>query len=211
MGRSQAMVGPLLALVLVSVGGAATASTPPTRRARSPVALEFRPVIAPMPSVAATPPTSAPVNLAGAKRAIASCDDAAVAQLAVIPTTTAAAATADACVVYPDRTGGREATRYYLGPAAVTRRGINNAKPDFVSGQGWTVTLTLTRSGSKAWDALARAQFHKQVALTVAGRVVAAPTIQPADATFRSFGGTAVIASDFTHKEVVALTEAVGH
>ena len=172
----------------------------PVGAARAPVLLEFRPVIAPVPSVAATPTTTAPVDLAAAKAAIAACDDAAVAQLTVIPTTTAAASEPDACVVFPDR-GGKRAARYYLGPAGLTGRGLRTAKMEFVAGQGWAVKVDLTRAGAKAWDALAREQFHRQVAISVQGYVVSAPQIQPSEEKFTSFDGTAVISGNFSEKE----------
>jgi preprotein translocase subunit SecD len=95
--------------------------------------------------------------------------------------------------------------RYYLGPAGVTTDAVRRARVEFVTGPGWTVHLTLTRAGSRAWDALAEQQFHQQVAITASGKVVSAPIIQPSDATFESFGGTAVIGGSFTRKQAEAL------
>ncbi len=194
----------MLAVALVVLGGAA-----PVGAARAPVDLEFRPVIDRVPSVAATPTTTVPVDVAVAKAAIAACDDAAVAQLTVIPTTTAAAADPAACVVFPDRDGGKRAERYYLGPAGLTGRGLRNARAEFVPGQGWTIKVDMTRAGAKAWDALARAQFHQNVAISVQGHVVSAPQIQPSDAKFTSFDGIAVISGNSTQKQAAEMATIV--
>jgi preprotein translocase subunit SecD len=177
--------------------------------------LRFRPVIAaglaseaqqatsttttPTTAPGAAPTTTAPpASEAEAKAAVAACDDAKVGALTSIPTTTRLADTRDVCVVLPDKPGGRNAPRYYLGKAGLTGRAVSSAKAQFLSGQGWTVTMDLTSSGSSKWDALAQAQFHKQVAIVLDGLVQSAPQIQPNDATFTSFGGTAQISGNFT-------------
>jgi preprotein translocase subunit SecD len=108
--------------------------------------------------------------------------------------------------VFPDRSGGSDAARYYLGPTVAVA--IRDARARFVSGQGWTVKLSLTKRGTKAWDRLAQEQFHQQVAITHEGVVVSAPTIQPNDATFTSFDGVAVVGSAFTQKQARALAAA---
>jgi preprotein translocase subunit SecD len=100
---------------------------------------------------------------------IAICDTAGVEQLPVVPTTPWRLAKPEECVVYPDLVGGSSAPRYYLGPAGVTASDIKRARAEFVAGQGWTVKLTLTKAGSRAWDALAEQQFHQQVAITASG------------------------------------------
>src|SRR4029453_1264967 len=139
---------------------------------------------------------------AEAKAAILGCDDAKVSTLTEFPTTSRAADTRDACVVLPDKPGGKNAPRYYLGKAALTGKGtVDTAKKEFVPNQGWTVKMDLTSSGSSKWDALAQQQFHKQVAIVLDGLVQSAPTIQPNDAAFTSFGGTAVISGNFTGGE----------
>ena len=103
--------------------------------------------------------------------------------------------------MFPDPPGGKRANRYYLGPAGLTGRAIDNAHVEFQAGQGWTVKLDMTRAGAKAWDALAREQFHQQLAITVQGYVVSAPQILPSAKKFTSFDGTAVISGNFTQKE----------
>jgi preprotein translocase subunit SecD len=177
--------------------------------------LRFRPVLGPVPSVnaeakaaststtgaaGATTTTTVPQpSRADAKAAIAKCDDTTVSTLTEIPTTTRADDIRGACVVLPDKPGGDGAGRYYLGKAALTGKGnVADAKATFQSGQGWVVTMDLTDKGSTKWDALGQAQFHKQVAIVLDGLVQSAPSIQPNDAAFTSFGGTAVISGSFT-------------
>jgi preprotein translocase subunit SecD len=190
--------------------------------------LRFRPVLSPVPSVAAqekaiasttttttpagepTATTAAPPTEAEAKAAILACDDAKVQTIIEIPTTSRADDKRDVCVVLPDKPGGRNATRYYLGKAGLTGRGtVDTAKAEFISGQGWTVKMDLTDSGSSKWDTLAQQQFHKQVAIVLDGLVQSAPTIQPNDQSFTSFGGTAVISGDFTQGEAEDLAKLI--
>jgi preprotein translocase subunit SecD len=169
-------------------------------------AIGFRPVLAQVPPEGATT-TTGPVDLDAARTTVASCDVGAVQQLAAVPTTSRAAARPDRCVVFPDAPGGDTAPRSYLGPAADV--GMAAATAEFVAGQGWTVRFRLTKAGARAWDQLARQQFHRQVAVTHQGLVVSAPTIQPQDASFTSFGGTAVVSGAFDRKQARALAAAV--
>jgi preprotein translocase subunit SecD len=188
--------------------------------------LRFRPVISAVPSVAAqqraanTTTSTAPGATttttvpqpgdAEAKAAIAACDDATVATLTEIPSTARAADKRDACVVLPDKPGGRDAPRYYLGPAGLTGRGtVDTAQAEFLPGQGWTVRMDLTGSGSEKWDALAEQQFQRQVAIVLDGLVQSAPTIQPDQPAFSSFDGTAVISGRFTQGEAEDLAKLI--
>jgi preprotein translocase subunit SecD len=168
--------------------------------------LQFRPVLLaglpPESQASTTPSTTAPAGQeptatttpadAAAAAAVASCDASQLASLPDIPTSPPDAKRTE-CVVFPDKTGGKNAIRYYLGPSALTGKAVDNAKAEFLSGQGWTVKMSLTDSGSGAWDQLGEQQFHKQVAIVLDGQVQSAPTIQPDNQAFSSFGGTAVI------------------
>jgi len=199
---SRATVAALLVALVLVVTASATASAASRTRGS---AVEFRPVLAALPAAATTSTTMSPADRVEAAVKIATCDVAAVQQLAVVPTTKWPTAKPDECVVYPDLSGGQGASRYYLGPAAVTTRDIERARAEFMAGQGWTVRFDLTKSGSRDWDALAEQQFHEQVAVTASGRVVSAPTIQPSDERFQSFDGTAVISGSFTAKQAHGL------
>jgi hypothetical protein len=196
----------VLAAVLSALLSGLALGSPAHGATSRKVSLEFRPVLTQVPPVAATSSTTAPVGPV-ARATVASCDVAAVQAMPVVPTTASRAARSDACVVYPDRSAGANAARYYLGPAVDVP--IRAAKAKFVSGQGWTVQLALTKAGSTAWDGLGEQQFHQQVAVVHDGFVEAAPVIEPNDQTFSSFGGSAVISSDFTRQEARALAAAV--
>jgi preprotein translocase subunit SecD len=188
--------------------------------------LRFRPVLTPLPSVEAektasstttttaagapTTTTAPPATDAEAKAAVASCDETKVAALTTIPTTSRADDKRNTCVVLPDKPGGANASRYYLGKAALTGKGtVSTAKAEFQSGEGWTVKMDLTDQGSSKWDALAQQQFHKQVAIVLDGLVQSAPTIQPDAQAFSSFNGTAVISGNFTQDEADNLAKLI--
>ena len=94
---------------------------------------------------------------AAATAAVASCDPNAVAALPKIPTTSREEDKRKACVVLPDKPGGPTLPRYYLGPAGLTGKAVSSAEAEFVQGQGWTVKMDLTDSGSSKWDQLASA------------------------------------------------------
>jgi len=200
MSRSRATMLTVVATLLVTV-----ASVPSARAARRRPTVEFRPVLTQLPSEAATG-TAVSSDVTAAKATVASCDVGAVEALPVVPTPTRRAATPTECVVFPNWPGGRRAFRYYLGPARDLP--IEDAKAQFLAGQGWTVKLQFTKAGAKKWDRLAGEQFHRQVAISYEGIVVSAPTIQPNDETFTSFGGAAVISGSFTQKEASALAGA---
>lgn len=201
---SRALAVLAVGAATIAASWASGASDASARQSASP--FEFRPVIsmvAPAPSPATT---LAPADRVKAGVSVGICDRAAVEQLPVVPTTRWRLAKPGECVVYPDRTNPRGA-RYFLGTAATLP--MRSAKPEFVAGQGWTVKLTFTRAGSKAWDELARQQFHEQIAITYRGTVVSAPVIQPDAPTFTSYGGTAVVSGAFSEKEAVALAAAI--
>jgi hypothetical protein len=192
---SAIAVGTLAGVVVAPGAGAAR---------RKPT-VEFRAVVSPIvPLGVAT--TSVPVDLAAAKATVASCDYAGVDQLPFVPTTRKGASRPTDCVVFPEQPGGPNAVRYYLGRAGDLP--VEDAKPEFVPGQGWTVKIEFTKAGSKAWDRMAKEQFHRQVAITYEGVVVSAPTIQPNDVTFTSFDGVAVVSGGFKQKEAIALAAA---
>ena len=189
--------------------------------------LRFRPVTTQVPSEAAqakaatTTTTTTPgatttttppqPSTAAARAAIAKCDDATVSTLTTIPTTTRAADVRDACVVLQNKPGGKNAPRYYLGKAGLTGKVVSSAKAEFVSGTGWVVNMNLTDKGSSQWDNLAQQQFHKQVAIVLDGIVQSAPTIQPDQQAFSSFGGKAQISGSFTGSEASDLAKLINY
>jgi preprotein translocase subunit SecD len=148
-------------------------------------ALQFRPVLS---SVAVADP-AVPVDDAAGRAALASCDVGQVGSLGQgMPTTPASEVDPQACVVLAIDDGSGQ--RYLLGPSVLDASGVADARKSFQSGNGWGVDLTFTPAGAEALDELARRQFHSQMALVAEGVLVAAPTVQPADSEFTSFGGT---------------------
>jgi len=189
-----------VALVVAATGGGATA-------AKTAARVEFRPVLTMVPPAGVTTTTLAPADRASAAVTVASCDASGVAALPVVPTTRWRTAAPADCVVYPGFRQGTHGPRYYLGPAGDLP--VAEATSPYLAGQGWTVKIDFTKAGARAWDRLARQQFHRQVAVTYQGLVVSAPTIQPSEDTFTSFRGKAVISGDFGQKEAQALASAI--
>lgn len=92
--------------------------------------------------------------------------------------------------------------RYVLGPSPLTGKGIKTASTQLDTQNGqWMVQLNLKSSGAKTFDTLAKAQFHKQVAIVLDGVVESAPEIQPTNTTFQSFNGVATIQGSFTQSQ----------
>jgi preprotein translocase subunit SecD len=71
--------------------------------------------------------------------------------------------------------------------------------------------MDLTGSGSSQWDTLAQKQFHQQVAITLDSIVQSAPEIQPGDASFTSFNGTAVISGKFSQGDAEDLAKLINY
>jgi preprotein translocase subunit SecD len=151
--------------------------------------LRFRPVLAELPPVGATPSTTtttgaSSTTVAGApgstaptttttlspdqaaiKTAIASCDTAKVAEVlsagTKVPNTDLADDKRGACVILPVRSGEGGATRLYLGPTKFTGKGVDDAKSRFAQGEGYTVDMSLNDKGQAAFNALAGEAFPK--------------------------------------------------
>jgi preprotein translocase subunit SecD len=189
--------------------------------------LRFRAVLTALPAASQPPPgaptssTTAPTTTTtpaqgekAATAAVKACDTTTLqtlAQTTVIPTTSRVDDTRNVCVVLPNKPATTRSTRYLLGPAGLTGKAVDSAKAEFVAGQGWTVKMSLTGSGSTQWDALAQKQFHQQVAIVLDGVVQSAPQIQPNDASFTSFAGTAVISGQFTGGEASDLAKLINY
>jgi hypothetical protein len=104
-------------------------------------------------------------------------------------------------VLLPDDpvAGAQQYPRFVLGHAALGTTAIATASAvlDTTIDQ-WVVTYNLTPAGARAWDRVARANFHEYVALDLDGLVESAPLIQPNQDVFTSFGGRGEISGDFT-------------
>ncbi len=113
-----------------------------------------------------------------------------------IATTTPAQDTANKDVILPVL--GSRGVRYLLGPAQMTGQSIGKAFAQQDTAGAWVVNYTLTSSGSPLWDSVARANFHRLVAIELDGVVQSAPVIQPTNSSPASFGGSGQISGSFT-------------
>ena len=90
--------------------------------------------------------------------------------------------------------------RYLVGPTQATGKIVSTASaqpPDLTNGQpNWFVQVNFTNSGSSQFDALAKENLQKQVAIVLDGVVESAPTIQT-----DSFNGVATITGNFSQHE----------
>ncbi|MFI5045586.1 MAG: protein translocase subunit SecD [Acidimicrobiia bacterium] len=131
-----------------------------------------------------TPPSASD---AAAKAAVASCDTKTLATLTEIPTTSVADDQRDKCVVLPGR--DPKGVRYLLGKTALTGKGVDSAKSEFQSSEGYVVVMNLTGDGNTKFNALAAQQFaqpspsgqaggHGAIAITLDGIVQSAPEVQ---------------------------------
>ncbi len=95
---------------------------------------------------------------------------------------------------------GHPGVRYLLGKSELTGQAIGKAVAQQDQLGAWVVNYTLTKTGSPAWDAVAKQNFHQALAIELDGVVQSAPLIQPAQATFTSFAGTGQISGSFTEQ-----------
>jgi preprotein translocase subunit SecD len=95
---------------------------------------------------------------------------------------------------------GYSGERLLLGPAEATNANIASAAAAFNS-PDWDVNLTLTSSGSTAWDMLAQQQFHAFIGIDLDGTVLSAPLTLPNQPSFTSFGGKVQVWGGFTQAQ----------
>lgn len=102
------------------------------------------------------------------------------------PTTSREEDVAEAEVVLPDEDGSQ---RYLLGPTTVLGSAVSTARATFDGVSTWAVLLEMTGDGINGWNALATECFNGaptcpgllgaqgQIAITLDGEVVSAPTV----------------------------------
>ncbi|MFI5035831.1 MAG: protein translocase subunit SecD [Acidimicrobiales bacterium] len=104
---------------------------------------------------------------------------------------------------------GQTGVRLVLGPSQLTGTAISKAVAQQDQVGAWVVNYNLTSTGSPAWDAVAKANFHQQLAIELDGVVQSAPLIQPTQATFTSFNGSGQISGSFTQSSAKQLAIAM--
>ena len=115
-------------------------------------------------------------------------------------------------VLLPDdpAAGAQQYPRFVLGPATRGDTDIAKASSLFDTSIGqWAVAYTLTPSGSRAWDRIARAGFHEYLAFDLDGLVETAPLIQPNQYVFTSFDGRGEISGNFNALSARALAAVI--
>jgi preprotein translocase subunit SecD len=164
--------------------------------------LRFRPVLqANIPPENFVPPTTTtvkPKKGATTTTADAAATTTTTAKPTVIPSTKPEEDIATETVLLPMKDSkGNEIERFELGPALLTGEVVRTARAAFSQNEGkWYVQLYLTSKGSPAFDAMATAHQHEQIAIVLDGVVKSAPTI---DAT--SFNGKPTITGAFSQSE----------
>ncbi len=104
---------------------------------------------------------------------------------------------------------GSSAVRYVLGPAQLTGTAVKTALAQQNQVGAWVVNYSLTSAGSPAWDRVAQANFHAELAIELDGVVQSAPLIQPDQASFSSFNGQGQISGSFTESSAKNLALAM--
>jgi preprotein translocase subunit SecD len=95
--------------------------------------------------------------------------------------------------------GSQVVARYLVGPALLEGNAIKSvyAGPDTQSSTGsWAVFFSLTPKAAPVFDAIAKANVGRQLAIVLDGTVISAPTISTS-----SFGGQGMITGNFTQAQ----------
>ncbi len=99
---------------------------------------------------------------------------------------------------------GSEGT-YLLGPSLLPTSPVATAKSELNPQSGsFEVEATLTPQGSEDFDAMAVANFDRQIAIVVDAKVISAPTINA-----MRFGGSFQISGNLTEAETKSLAQAI--
>jgi preprotein translocase subunit SecD len=171
----------------------------------TPPTIEFRRVLASLPSFPASPGSESRT----ARDAVAACDTSAIAGLPAVPTTAFVDYAAEKCVALR-APGGGAAPRVLLGPVVLDGDAVKHADRTFVSGAGNVVDLTLTRTGLRAFNELAAQLFRQpsptdEIAMVSDRTVVATPAFQSA-----TFEGTVQISGNFSAADARELASTAG-
>lgn len=192
--------------------------------------LNFRPVLCYAPQyiptksvqsgpVRATPgplPPSCPVpyqlvtsNLAGSSNSEGGVyyDVGANPALAAYPNSTSDSP--NAVVLQKGLVGSAFKGRYLEGPAELSGTAVKTASAQLSPTGQWVVDITLTGSGSNAWNQMTMRYFHEIIAIELDGVVQTAPITQPTQGTWSSFAGQVEISGSFTQQSAQGLAIAL--
>jgi len=155
------------------------------------------------PSAAATPTGSAAATSspAAAPNAPAVSQDEAAAAFATLTCAKEAPGTVDRPKDFVATCSDDGKAKYLLGPSVIEGTQVTNATAGTTTNTGaWVVNLDLNSAGSGAWATFTAANVGKQVAVTLDGRVITAPTINGAIP-----GGKTEISGNFTQTTATEL------
>jgi preprotein translocase subunit SecD len=183
---------------------AITSATPTPSNGATPTA---SPTGSATPSTPATPTGSAAATPSAAAAPTVAPDappvtqDQATATFATLTCSKEAPGTVDRPGDYVATCSDDGAAKYLLGPAVLEGTQVTNATAGTRSNTGaWVVNLDLNSKGSDAWATFTAANVGKQVAVTLDGRVITAPTINGAIP-----GGKTEISGNFTQTSATEL------
>ena len=195
--------------------------------------LRFRPVLANIPPLPATPktgPTTTTLPAATAKAvsaAIASCDTSQISPLlqngTVLPTTPLENDNGKNCVILPMRNSKQRlllapvTAKPNLGvPAGLTGSDVSSASSTFQSGQGYAVNVTLKSEGLAKFNTLAAASYNAsrpgsnaprdEVAIVLDGLVYSNPAFQTS-----TFNGPVQITGSFSQSQASDLATVINY
>jgi preprotein translocase subunit SecD len=191
-------------LQVAAASPAISGATPTPSNGASPTAA---PTGSATPSASATPTGSAAAPSSSAAAPTVAPDappvtqDQATATFATLTCSKEAPGTVDRPGDYVATCSDDGAAKYLLGPAVLEGTQVTNATAGTRSNTGaWVVNLDLNSKGSDAWATFTAANVGKQVAVTLDGRVITAPTINGAIP-----GGKTEISGNFTQTTATEL------
>ena len=98
-----------------------------------------------------------------------------------------------------------------LGASEMTGTSIATAMALPSATGRWIVQYTMTRAGSLKWNALARRELHKYLAIVIGDHVVSAAVIEGGQSKFTPFPSRILIPTFFSRSEAVSVASFMGH
>jgi preprotein translocase subunit SecD len=160
--------------------------------------LQFRPVLCIAPNYI-KPPKSIAAKVAHLSPSCPSGSNPQSASLlAYIPNTSPLISAAHQNAIYPQFQGHTEIARYVVGPQLLGGNAIKSvvAAPNPSEPGFWAIDFTLTPKASPIFDAIAKAYYHRQLAIVLDGVVESAPVIDQTN-----FGGQGQISGQFSEQQ----------
>jgi preprotein translocase subunit SecD len=94
---------------------------------------------------------------------------------------------------FANSTNGLIQHRYLVGPVVLSKSAIASATAARNPQGEWQVDLRLNHQGAEQWDRATRTHFHQYLAIVINSKVAQASLVEPAQASWSTFGGQVVI------------------